>query len=293
MERRPFGSTGLVVPVLGFGAGHIGSDALTEREVARLLGEAVDGGVTFIDTARSYGASEERIGRHLRHRRHELILSTKGGYGVAGVPDWSAAAVARGIEEALGRLRVDCIDIFHLHSCSLDVLADEDVLRAVDDARAAGKVRVAAYSGENDALDVAVRAGSFGAVQCSVNVCDQRSLARIVPEASARGLGVIGKRPLANVSWRYAERPTGHYAEVYWDRLRAMELTMDDEDWGEAALRFSAFAPGVAVVIAGTARVEHLRKNIAAVAKGPLQPSVVARIVGSFATHDRQWVGQV
>jgi aryl-alcohol dehydrogenase-like predicted oxidoreductase len=293
MERRAFGSTGLLVPVLGFGGGHIGSDELSESEVARLLGEAVDGGVTFIDTARSYGASEERIGRHLRHRRHELVLSTKGGYGIAGVADWSAAAVSRGIEEALGRLRVETIDLFHLHSCAVDVLADEDVLRALDDARAAGKIRVAAYSGENDALDVAVRARAFAAVQCSVNVCDQRGLLRIVPEASARGIGVIGKRPLANVSWRHAERPTGQYGEVYWDRLRAMELSMDGEDPVETALRFAAFAPGVSVVIAGTARVEHLRKNLAAIAKGPLQPPLVGQILASFATHDRQWVGQI
>src|SRR5690349_14321549 len=114
MERRPLGSTGLLVPVLGFGSGHIGGDALGEAEAGRLLGAAVDGGVTFIDTARSYGAAEERIGRHLAHRRHELILSTKGGYGIAGVPDWSAAAVSRGIDAALRRLRVDCVDIFHL-----------------------------------------------------------------------------------------------------------------------------------------------------------------------------------
>jgi aryl-alcohol dehydrogenase-like predicted oxidoreductase len=293
MERRAFGSTGLMVPVLGFGGGHIGGDELSDGEVASLLGEAVDAGVTFIDTARSYGASEERIGRHLRHRRHELVLSTKGGYGIDGVPDWSAAAVSRGIDEALARMRVDTIDVFHLHSCALDVLAREDVLRALDDARAAGKIRVAAYSGENEALDVAVRTGAFGAVQCSVNVCDQRALSRIVPRASAAGLGVIGKRPLANVSWRHAERPTGQYGEVYWDRLRAMELSMHGDDSIETALRFAAFAPGVSVVIAGTARLEHLRKNIAAVAKGPLQTSLVGQIVASFAAHDRQWEGQI
>jgi aryl-alcohol dehydrogenase-like predicted oxidoreductase len=293
MERRAFGSTGLVVPVLGFGGGHIGGDELSEPEVATLLGEAVDAGVSFIDTARSYGASEERIGRHLRHRRHELTLSTKGGYGIAGVPDWSAAAVTLGIEAALVRLRVDTIDVFHLHSCPVDVLTREDLLRALDDARAAGKIRVAAYSGENEALDIAVRGGAFGAVQCSVNVCDQRALLRSVPEASARGLGVIGKRPLANVSWRHAERPTGHDGEVYWDRLRAMELSMDGEGSIETALRFAAFAPGVSVVIAGTGRVEHLRKNVAAVAKGPLQPALVGQIVASFAAHDRQWVGQI
>jgi aryl-alcohol dehydrogenase-like predicted oxidoreductase len=87
MERRPFGRTGLTVPSLGFGAGHVGDPALAEAEVERLLHGALDLGVTLIDTARSYGLSEERIGRHLAGRRDEFILSTKIGYGIPGYED--------------------------------------------------------------------------------------------------------------------------------------------------------------------------------------------------------------
>lgn len=98
---RNFGTTGLKVTALGFGAGHIGGASMTEREVSVLLHAVVDAGVNLIDTARGYGLSEERIGRHLQHRRGEIVISTKVGYGISGVPDWTHAAVVRGVEESL------------------------------------------------------------------------------------------------------------------------------------------------------------------------------------------------
>jgi aryl-alcohol dehydrogenase-like predicted oxidoreductase len=146
MLQRPFGSTGLTVSALGFGAGQIGGSDLTEDEAARILGAALDLGVTFFDTAPSYGLSEERIGRHLSHRRREIVLSTKGGYGVDGVADWTGEVITRGIEAALGRLRTDAIDVFHLHSCDAATHARDDIRRALEEARRAGKIRVAAYS---------------------------------------------------------------------------------------------------------------------------------------------------
>jgi len=291
---RDFGKTGLRVSALGFGAGQIGDDAWGEDDVGRLLNEVVDLGVTLIDTARSYGRSEERIGRHLAHRRRDFVLSTKGGYGVEGAADWSSEAVARGIDEALGRMRTDVIDVFHLHSCDRATLERGEVVRALDDARNAGKIRILAYSGENDALDFAVDCGAFGAVQCSVNVADQRSLDGPLARAAARGLGVIGKRPIANAAWRFAERPVGDYAEVYWERLRAMEIAPPaGTPWPEMALRFSAFAPGVSSVIVGTRDVHHVRSNAALVDRGALPAELVASIRRAFREHDRDWVGQV
>ncbi|MCK7578814.1 MAG: aldo/keto reductase [Chromatiales bacterium] len=82
MQCRAFGQTGLEVPVLGFGAMQAGDPRLPEERAARLLNHALDLGLALIDTARSYGSSEERIGRHLARRRDEFVLSTKVGYGV-------------------------------------------------------------------------------------------------------------------------------------------------------------------------------------------------------------------
>ncbi len=296
METRAFGRTGLTVSVLGFGAGSIGEASLDEPDARRVLDEVVDLGVTLIDTARGYGLSEERIGRYLGHRRKELVLSTKGGYGVDGVADWTAEAVTRGVDDALGRLRTDWIDVFHLHSCPRDVLERGEVTLALRRACDAGKVRVAAYSGENDALGFALESGVFRALQCSVSLCDQAALDDVMPRAVERGVGVIAKRPIANAAWRFDARPAGDYAEVYWERLQAMTLERHGLDWAEYALRFSAFAPGVSSVIVGTRNAEHLRTNAAIIARGPLAPGAFDAARETFtraAARAGGWAGQV
>lgn len=293
LAPRPFGRTGLHVSPLGFGAGRIGGDDLDDGAVDRLLSAALDAGVTLIDTARSYGRSEERIGRLLRERRDRVTISTKGGYGIAGVPDWTGACITAGVDAALSLLRTDRIDVFLLHSCPLDVLLRGEVIDAQERAVKAGKVRVMGYSGDGEPLVWAVKSGRFGAVETSVNICDQRVVEEALGEAEARGIGVIAKRPLANAAWRFAERPIGDYAEVYWERLRAMGIHPGDMEWDEMAIRFSAFQPGVSTAIVGTASSEHLARCVEAVTRGPLPAERVAELRDAFRRHDRGWVGQV
>ncbi|HEX3527732.1 MAG TPA: aldo/keto reductase [Thermoanaerobaculia bacterium] len=293
MEQRDFGRTGLRVPILGFGAGHIGDPALPEEEVGRLLHGALDLGVTLIDTARSYGLSEERIGRHLAGRRGEFVLSTKVGYGVPGVPDWTGPVITAGVDAALGRMRTDHIDVVHLHSCPVDVLERGDVVAALQGAVAAGKARVAAYSGDNAPLDWAIASGAFGSVELSVNLLDQRGIERALPAARERGLGVIAKRPAANAPWRFAERPAAQDIALYWDRWRALGLDPGSYDWTELALRFAAWQEGVACAIVGTSRLEHLQKNAELAAKGPLPPETVAAIRAAFRDRGAEWEGQI
>src|SRR5512147_1360728 len=105
MSPRSFGRTGLTVPVLGFGAMQLGDPRIDGPEAGRVLNAVVDAGITLIDTARADGLSEERIGRYLAHRRADFILSTKVGYGVAGVPDWTHECILRGVDAARDRLR--------------------------------------------------------------------------------------------------------------------------------------------------------------------------------------------
>jgi len=292
LPRRAFGNTGLEVSILGLGGGQVGNTSLAESVVERLLNQVLDQGVNLIDTARGYGESEARIARYLGRRRQELVLSTKVGYGVAGVTDWTYDAVRLGVDEALVTLKTDWIDIVHLHSCSLEILRRGDVIRALEEARAAGKIRVAAYSGENEALDFAVRSGRFQSVQTSINLFDQRNLKTILPEAQARGLGVIAKRPVANAPWRFETRPYGDYSEEYWYRWQAMRLNPRGLDWQELALRFVAYLPGVHTAIVGTANAAHFAQNARLVARGPLPDDQSAGIQRAFQAHDEDdWVG--
>lgn len=294
MELLPFGNTGLQVSRLGLGAGQVGDVRLDEAQAAHLLNLALDLGITLIDTARGYSLSERRIGQHLARRRSEFVLSTKVGYGVTGHADWTYGAVLNGIAEARQTLRAEVIDIVHLHSCDVAVLERGEALDALDEAQRRGWIRARAYSGENEALAWAIRSGRFDSIECSINICDQRALDSLIPEAQARGLGVIAKRPLANAPWKYAERPTGHYVEEYWWRWTTMQPDLHGLPPDELALRFTAFQPGVHTSIAGTANPANLRRNVDIVARGPLPADQVAELRALFAAKDPGWwVGQV
>ncbi|MGM9513983.1 aldo/keto reductase [Roseateles sp. DB2] len=296
---RPFGRSGLQLSALGFGAMHLNDERSSEAEAGALLHAVLDLGVTLIDTARSYGLSEERIGRHLAHRRSEFLLSTKLGYGVEGVPDWTYDCIVQGVERALRVMRTEVIDIAHLHSCPLETLERGEVIRALDDCRRAGKIRVAAYSGENAALDFALAEPLFGAVQASVSVCDQACVPDRLARAAERGVGVIAKRPLAGAIWRHAHRPEDFAEGQYWDRWQAMDLEALRQDLApdmppdEMALRFAAWLPGVGCVIAGTRRLENFKRNLAAVAKGPLPQVLQQALLERFAPHAAQWPGLI
>ena len=294
MQRRAFGRSGLAVPVLGFGAMQAGDPRLPEDEAARLLNHALDLGLTLVDTARAYGLSEKRIGRHLARRRDEFVLSTKVGYGIAGRDDWTYDCVVAGVDAARDRLRTDVIDLVHLHSCGLELLDAGEVVRALEDCAAAGKLRVVAYSGDGAALRYAISSGAFGAVQASVNLCDQQAL-RPLGEARACGLGTIAKRPLAGQPWRAGAAPADAVHAEYARRFEALrgEPGFAADDWEALALRFAAYAPGVDCVIVGGTDPRHLERNRAAVMAGPLDARQQEAIRATYARVGGDWEGQV
>ncbi len=280
------------VSLLGYGAGHIGGD-MDEDYCGHLLNSLLDSGINLFDTARGYGFSEERIGRHLSWRRGEIILSTKVGYGVEGQADWTGPCVTAGIERALGLLRTDYIDIVHLHTCPREVLERGEVTAALLAAREAGKIRYAAYSGDNADLLYAVGSELFDGFEASFNICDQQIVGETFPLIRSMGAGFIAKRPLANSPWRFAVQPVGNYAEEYWKRWQAMALPDFGIAPAELALRFTAFTDGVSSCIAGSTNLEHIQANLAALEKGPLPPEVYAAVRSAFAAEGAHWKAEI
>jgi aryl-alcohol dehydrogenase-like predicted oxidoreductase len=288
---RPYGKTGLMVSAIGLGAGQIGDPNLEEAEVAALLNFAVDAGITLIDTAPSYGRSEERIGRHLAPRRDDIVISTKLGYGIDGHEDWTGPCITAGIEQALRILQTESIDIAHLHSCPRATLERGEVIAALERARHDGKVRAIAYSGDNDDLAYAIATSRFDGFMASLNICDQRVIDDVLPDITTRGF--IAKRPSANHPWRFKERPVDDYCEEYWLRWRAMELADHGHEWGEIALRFALSQPGVSSAIIGTGNMGHLKQNIAWSEAGELDADWFEELRAAFRLHDRNWLGQI
>ena len=292
MIYRNFGNTGLKVSSLGFGAGEIGDYNFSEKDSEKLLNSVLDLGINLIDTARGYYASEERIGKYISHRRNEFILSTKVGYDIEGFNNWTYDIIVAGVENALKLMRTDYIDIVHLHSCDLEVLKNGEVIKALHKTVEQGKVKVAAYSGENEELKFAVESGLFGSLQTSVNICDQIDLDGTLDLAKQKGLGVIAKRPIANAPWRFSERPVGEYAEEYWHRWKTMNLP-EQENWLDTFLRFSVFADGVDTAIVGTKNIEHLKSNLRIIEQDPLDSDLIQLIKDKFKSHNQNWRGEV
>jgi aryl-alcohol dehydrogenase-like predicted oxidoreductase len=291
MEYRNWALTGLNVSPLGFGAGHVGSPDMTEDDAGTLLNRALDRGINVVDTARGYGLSEERIGRHLSWRRQDYHLITKVGYQVEGVEDWTGEAVERGLEQALVRLKTDRVEAVLLHSCPAEVFTRDAVLRALERVRQRGLAQLVGYSGEGSDLDAALASGAFQVFETSVNLVDQGWLDRdfvggLVP-------ALVAKRPLANAFWRFADQPVGQYAEVYWVRWKTWAL----EQWGmpldELALRFALSFPEAGTAIVGTGNIANLEHNTELAEKGPLPDEVVARLRNAWRPYRSKWVGQV
>ena len=296
--RRALGATGLQVSALGFGAGPLGDARLPDATAEALVKSALDQGVTLFDTAPSYGASEERLGRALGARRAEAVLVTKGGYGVPGVADWTGDVIRLGIDAALRRLGTDVIDVFLLHSCDERTLRRDDILGELERAKTAGKIRASGYSGENEALAAAVASRRFDVVECSVNPFDRASLGGgggwpSISHAAAAGLGVLAKRPLANAAWRHEAPPDAPDVRIYWERAKAMAVDPAPLGWPEVALRFAAFAGGVSAALVGTTSPAHLADAVASVARGPLDATLLGRLDDAWRAHGAAWPGVI
>ena len=268
------------------------------KTVERLLGEAIDAGLNVIDTAECYADSEGLIGRALRGRRHECHVFTKCGHPHGGYRgNWQPDSLLWSLERSLKRLRTDHVDLVQLHSCSLALLQRGDCIAALERARERGWTRWIGYSGDGEAARYAVECGSFDTLQTSVSIADQEALELTLPLARARRMGVIAKRPLANVAWRYARKPAEPYYQSYWSRLRALDyefLRRGGDRAVSAALRFTLAAPGVHTAIVGTTKPGRWRQNAALLEAGPLPREATESIRARWrAVADASWTGEI
>lgn len=296
MTVRALGATGLSVSVVGLGCGPLGAPGLDEAAAARVVHAALDHGVRVFDTAPSYGPSEERLARALAGRRREATLVTKGGYGVPGVPDWTPECVARGVERALRVLCTDVLDVFLLHSCDAERLRCGDLLAPLARAREAGKVRAVGYSGDGEALDVALGIEVFDVVECSVSLVDRAAL-RQLARSTGVPAGALAKRPLANAAWaRRDGRERRADVDEYARRVEALFAPSDPAlglPMDELFLRFAAHAPGVSCALVGTSRVEGVARAAEVAARGPLPPDTLAVLDQRYRARGEGFLGLV
>ena len=155
MRTRRFGDTDLEVSEIGFGTWALGSTwwgDVSESSGERLLGEALELGITFFETGDAYGqgANEELVGRVLAPHRDGIRLSTKFGYVLEEGRQqhsegerpqrWDGPFIRAALEGSLRRLRTDHVDLYQLHNPRMEAIDSDECFATLEELRAEGKI---------------------------------------------------------------------------------------------------------------------------------------------------------
>jgi aryl-alcohol dehydrogenase-like predicted oxidoreductase len=212
MEQRVLGKTGRPVSVVGLGTWQLGADwgAVSEGDALAVLRAAADSGVTFFDTADVYGdgRSEQIIGRFLAgDAARGVTVATKMGRRMAQEPEnYTLANFRAWTDRSRANLGVDRLDLVQLHCPPTPVFHSDAVYDALDTLVA--EERIAAYGVSVETSDQALAAiarPGVATVQIIFNAFRRKPLDQVLPAASAAGVGIIVRVPLASglLSGRY------------------------------------------------------------------------------------------
>jgi aryl-alcohol dehydrogenase-like predicted oxidoreductase len=300
MERRPLGATGEMVSAIGFGCQEVGGGYgdIDDREFARAVRRALDLGINLFDTAEAYGAgaSEEALGRALRGRRDEALISTKFGTGYPERPnfrDGRAERVRASIEASLQRLGTDHVDVYTVHWPDRDT-PFEETLGALDALVGEGKVRFVALSNFTvEELEACSALRRVDVVQGVYGLFDRRMEAAVLPWCAANDVGFLGYGALAYGllsgtlpsdhvfpadDWRSKTDKWGVMSPLFEHlfgpgRIAANVAVVDDlRGFAEArgrsvaqlALRWASAGAGVTAALVGCRSVEEVDDDVAA-----------------------------
>jgi hypothetical protein len=277
VQTRPFGRTGVRVPVIAMGCGESWWKAINdEAKAIEALHLALDLGITYLDTGQTYGRglSESWIGKGVNPRRKEVFLSTK-------ITTRNGDNARRETDRSLERLQTSRIDVVHIHNLAgdEDLAAIEkkggllDVVHRLRDEKIARFIGITSHT-HPATLKTALERHDFDCVQMALNAAMQgyfvenssrpghsfESIA--LPAAVRKGMGVI------------AMKVTGRAALVGGqpDKAGAQDL-----------IRYALSLP-VSVAVVGMAEAAHIREN-AALARSfrPLPPAGMRRLSDRMA----------
>jgi len=300
MKYNRLGNTGLIVSRLAFGAMTFGSAPgpmshiwNTPQDTAnQLVGRSLDAGINFFDTADMYanGQSEEILGKALKSRRADVVISTKIGFrSVDAVIRAGASAryIIAAAEASLGRLGTDYIDLLSIHKPDF-FTPFEETARALDHLVRRGMVRYVGYSnlsawqsakfiGIQEKHDYA----RFVAAQMYYSLIGRDLELEIVPFCRDAGVGIVVWSPLASgfLTGRYTRKdPMGNHGRLAGgdflpiDRERGYDLIdrmkpiadRHKATIAQVALGWLLAKPYVSTILLGASKMSQLEDNLGA-----------------------------
>ena len=309
---RTLGRSGLAVSPIGFGCWAIGGPAfrdgnpigwgkVDDDESVAAIEAALAAGVTFFDTANVYGAghSERVLARALAGKWDDVVIATKFGNLIdeeahqAIGRDASPASIKEQCDGSLSRLGTDVIDLYQFHIGDYDPVQAEEVVGALEELVAAGKIRSFGWSTDDpERARVFARSPHCAAVQLHANVIDDNPV--MVDLLESEGLAGINRGPLAmgaltgkfNRQTTFADddvRRRFDFSGKEGRTLDALEhirevLTSGGRTLAQGALCWLLARTPAFVPIPGIRTVAQAQDNAGAIAHGPLSEAEMAEI---------------
>jgi aryl-alcohol dehydrogenase-like predicted oxidoreductase len=304
MQYTTLGRTNLKVSVAGLGTGGFSRMGLksgkSEEEAARLVCEAVELGVNFIDTAPSYG-TEGVVGRALKSvRRERVVVATKSTVRRGG-EWWTPARILASLDNSLQVMGTDYVDVFNLHAIEPQMYdyARATLAPALVREKEKGKIRHIGLTENpivdftNEALKRALADPVWEVFMVGFHMLHQGARQNVFPFTREKGIGTLimfAVRRIFADSPRLAREMKALAAKgliEQWlgetdDPLGFLMHTGGADSLIDAAYRFARHEPGADVVLFGTGNAAHLRANIASLLKPPLPAPDRARLAALF-----------
>jgi len=303
MEQRKLGWTGFPVSVLGLGTVELGmkygikAEAPPPRaDAIALLQYAVEKGITYIDTSRSYGVAEELIGESGIGAKDGVVIGTKCGAFYEQGEDPQGEELRQRITEevnaSIRALRKEPLDLLQVHGPGAEVIERGELLGVLEDLKHQGKVRYFGVATRGEAAPLAaIKNGRFQTIQVGLSILDQRMRDRVLPEAFAAGFGVVARSVYLKGVLTLNREFLPKSLDVLRARADAIEEFASQRrlELEEAAIRFVLSVPEVSTLLVGTTQKSHIDEALFSVEKGVL-PAPIMGELSAFRLDDEKLV---
>lgn len=295
MKYRELGKTGMMVPVLSFGASSLGGvfHSVREEDAIEAVFTAIDNGLNFIDVSPYYGhyKAETVLGKALKEiPRDKYLLSTKvGRYGENGVNTWdySARRATESVYESMERLHVDYIDLINVHDIEFADLHQvaEETLPALVELKQKGLVgHVGITDLQLENLKWVIDHTAPGMVECVLNFChyslNDDKLVDFLDFFEERGLGVINASPLSMGLLTQRGIPEWHPAPkplVEACRKAVRYCAEQGYPIEKLAIQFAVSNPRIPTTLFSSANPQSILKNVS-YAEEPIDWELVRKV---------------
>ncbi|WP_433941473.1 aldo/keto reductase [Paenibacillus lautus] len=288
MKTNRLGSSELYVSEIGLGCMSLGTD---EGQAVKLIHEALDRGVNFLDTADLYdeGRNEELVGQAVQGRREDVIIATKvGNRRVPGQEGWvwdpSKDYIKSAVKDSLRRLGTDYIDLYQLHGGTLDDPIEETI-EAFEELKREGWIRYYGISSiRPNVIREYVAKSHIVSVMSQYSILDRRPEETVLDLLEENGISAIARGPVARgiLSDRGQAKAEKGYLDYskqeLLDVLKKLEAFGKGLDLSQLAIRYALAHAAVACTIPGASSLEQLLHNLAAGDMKALSPQDIQSI---------------